>query len=321
MELGEKYIYEVYKEKGFKKAAEKNFISQASLSATVKKTENKLGFLVFDRSQSPIALTPEGKIYIEYLEDAAQNERILNQRIQSLKKSVKNSISAGGTSFFARKLFPLVCDAFHKKFPDTELKIDLGEMYFYRHLLDSLDTNKLDFVVGYVHDEKKHTAIHLQKERYIIAARKNLAGIAPLLPYAVTKDELLSKKDLSDKEITDISVFKNIEFIDMGSNNVLRSALSGFIEDLNYSSCYIYGTRKSDVYYELMLSGMGAVITTDFTAACFENSDDVVFFLPDIENKYRYADIIYKKADALSPTAEEFIKIAQKISDTSVLED
>ena len=314
MELGEKYIYEVYTQKGFKKAAEKNFISQASLSATVKKTENKLGFLVFDRSQSPIALTPEGKIYIQYLEDTKENERIMNQRIASLSKPVKNSLSAGGTSFFARKLLPSVCNVFHKKFPDTELRIDLGEMYFYRHLLDKLDEGKLDFMIGYTHDEEKHSIIPIQKERYIVAARKDLSGIDRLLPYALTKDELMSKKDFPEKPACPAEFFKGIDFVDMGTNSVLRVALGDFVNHLSYASCYVHGTRKNDVYYELMLSGMGAVITTDFTASCFDDKDDVVFFLIDVENMYRNACIIYKKDATLSHVAEEFIDIVKKLA-------
>ena len=37
------YIYEVYKERSFSKAAANLYISQPSLSATVKKTEAKIG--------------------------------------------------------------------------------------------------------------------------------------------------------------------------------------------------------------------------------------------------------------------------------------
>ena len=321
MELGEKYIYDVYKEKGFKKAAEKNFISQASLSATVKKAENKLGFLVFDRSQSPITLTPEGKIYIQYLEDASENERIMQRRIASLSKPVLNSLSVGGTSFFARKLFPAVSEPFFKKHPDAELRVDLGEMHFYSHLIDKLDTGNADLIIGYRYDPEKHNAVPVLKERYIIAARKDLPGIAPLLDFALTKDELFSKKDFSDKEIKDLTLFKSIDFIDMGSNSILRSALSGFIEELSFSQCHFSGTRKNDVYYELMLKGLGALITTDFTASCYDNPNDVVFFLTGVKQKHRNACIIHKKDVVLSSCAEDFIALCREIVDSGKLFD
>lgn len=319
MELGEKYIFDVYQEKGFKKAAEKNFISQAALSATVKKTERKLGFLVFDRSQSPVALTPEGKIYIQYLEDAAENERILQRRISSLSNSVLNRLSVGGTSFFARKLFPQVADAFFKKHPDTELRVDLGEMHFYSHLIDKLDTGNADLIIGYRYDSEKHDVIPILEERYIIAAKKDLPGIKPLLDFSITKEELFSKKEFPDKEISDPSFFKGVNFIDMGTNSVLRSALKNFIEELSFYSWRFQGTRKNDIYYELMLKGLGAVITTDFTASCYENSDDVVFFLLDIKNKRRKACIIHKKDAPLSVYAEDFINLCREVVDSGII--
>ncbi len=65
---GKEYIYEVYKTRNFSKAATNLFISQPSLSATVKKIEQRLGTPIFDRSVNPIQLTECGQKYIQYIE-------------------------------------------------------------------------------------------------------------------------------------------------------------------------------------------------------------------------------------------------------------
>ena len=44
---GMRYVYEVYKEMSFSKAARNLFISQPSLSAAVKKEEAQIGFPIF----------------------------------------------------------------------------------------------------------------------------------------------------------------------------------------------------------------------------------------------------------------------------------
>ena len=62
------YVYEVYKEMNFSRAARNLFISQPSLSAAVKKVETQIGFPIFDRSSSPIKLTDLGKEYIRSIE-------------------------------------------------------------------------------------------------------------------------------------------------------------------------------------------------------------------------------------------------------------
>ena len=54
---GMEYVYEVYKERSFSKAAANLFISQPSLSANVKRIEKKIGYPIFDRSTKPLGLT------------------------------------------------------------------------------------------------------------------------------------------------------------------------------------------------------------------------------------------------------------------------
>ena len=44
------YIYEVYKEKSFSRAAKNLYLSQSSLSLTVKSAEKRIGMEIFDRS-------------------------------------------------------------------------------------------------------------------------------------------------------------------------------------------------------------------------------------------------------------------------------
>ena len=62
------YVYAVYQERSFTKAAQKMFLSQPALSAMVKKAEKKIGTPIFDRSTSPLRLTPAGEYYIEQAE-------------------------------------------------------------------------------------------------------------------------------------------------------------------------------------------------------------------------------------------------------------
>ena len=54
MFTAKKYIYEVYREKSFSKAAQNLYISQPSLSARIKKAEETIGFPIFDRSISSL---------------------------------------------------------------------------------------------------------------------------------------------------------------------------------------------------------------------------------------------------------------------------
>ncbi len=52
---GMNYVYEVYKEKSFSKAAKNLYISQPSLSANVRRVEAKIGYPIFKPETPPLS--------------------------------------------------------------------------------------------------------------------------------------------------------------------------------------------------------------------------------------------------------------------------
>jgi len=54
------YVYAVYLNQSFSKAAKALYISQPALSAAIKKVEVEVGTPLFDRGTNPISLTEAG---------------------------------------------------------------------------------------------------------------------------------------------------------------------------------------------------------------------------------------------------------------------
>ena len=48
------YVYTVYQERNFTKAAERLYITQPALSIAIQKIEQKIGMPLFDRSTRPL---------------------------------------------------------------------------------------------------------------------------------------------------------------------------------------------------------------------------------------------------------------------------
>ncbi len=96
-----KYVYEVYKEKKLLKAAQNLYISQPSLSARIKKIEQRLGSPLFDRSTMPIRLTEVGEAYIKAAEEISQIEQQMENYINNLNTLRSGHLSMGGSNLFA----------------------------------------------------------------------------------------------------------------------------------------------------------------------------------------------------------------------------
>ncbi len=306
MNLAEKYAYEIYKEGSFSKTAKKLYITQSSLSLTIKKLEENLGFAIFDRSKSPISLSREGKIYIDYLEEIIEKEKNMYNRINTISRPIDEQISVGNAFFVSRYLLPEACKKFQEKFPNVEIRLNMSETNYYSTLFEKLDAETLHFVIGFTFDEKRYTGIPLLKERYVVCLRKDYPGAEALEKYALTRSEVLSGKAFPDKIISDYSLFKNVEFLKINSQSILWQDMENFLMHCPVAPCSFDNCRNIDVIYDMMLYGMGAAIVTDSVISYHSPSKGILYFLIDTPKKTRQSFIIHKKDFPLSETMKAF---------------
>ena len=80
----------------FGRAAEASFVSQPTLSVGVKKLEDELGVMIFERSKSAVRLTPVGETIV------AQAQRVLEQAqgIRELAQAVMDVVGFSGRIVF-----------------------------------------------------------------------------------------------------------------------------------------------------------------------------------------------------------------------------
>jgi LysR family hydrogen peroxide-inducible transcriptional activator len=71
-----RYIVALARERHFGRAAEKCFVSQPTLSVAVKKLEEELGVILFERSPQEVRVTPVGQRIV------AQAEKVLAEAAQ-----------------------------------------------------------------------------------------------------------------------------------------------------------------------------------------------------------------------------------------------
>ncbi len=88
-----RYIVAVARERNFRRAAEKSFVSQPALSLAIKKLEEELGVSLFERRKNDVALTPVGERVIEQamrvLDEAARIRDIAQQGSDPLSGAIR----------------------------------------------------------------------------------------------------------------------------------------------------------------------------------------------------------------------------------------
>lgn len=312
MELSAKYAYQVYKEKSFSVAAKALYISQPALSAAISRLEKELGIRIFDRTKLPLTLTSQGRIYIESIEEIMACESDMHRRIRELSDMSYGTLTIGGSSYTSYFLMSEICGAFHKKYPKIKVTLDIGNVGSSDVLWDKLKNGEVDLLVTYATDHSKYITEPIFKERLVIAMHKEMRGAEELSHLALTHEEILMGQYSKEQEIEDLSVFNNIEFIKYSNKSDTARRMTRMLGDFKTASCEIKNARHSEMHYNLMCAGIGAVITTDSAIRQKQyNAENILFFLPKNEESHRMVYIARQHSTDDNPIVKNFILTAK----------
>jgi len=117
------YIVAVDTYRHFVTASEKCFVTQPTLSMQIKKLEDNLGVIVFDRTKQPIIPTEIGNKIIEQARvTLAESKRII-EIVKEHNDTITGDITVGIIPSLAPYLLPLFIGDFTKTYPDVKLKV------------------------------------------------------------------------------------------------------------------------------------------------------------------------------------------------------
>lgn len=139
-----KYIVTLARERHFGRAAEKCFVSQPTLSVAVKKLEDELGVILFERSPQEVRVTPTGERIVaqaaKVLAEAAQ----LNEIAAAGKNPLAGPLRLGVIYTIGPWLLPRLVPILHERAPEMPLLLE--ENYTHR-LLEKLKSAELDVAI------------------------------------------------------------------------------------------------------------------------------------------------------------------------------
>lgn len=139
-----RYIVALARERHFGRAAEKCFVSQPTLSVAVKKLEDELGVILFERSPQEVRVTPIGERIV------AQAEKVLSEAAQLVevasagKDPLAGPLRLGAIYTIGPWLLPKLVPLLRQRAP--EMLLLLEENYTHR-LLDRLKAAELDVAI------------------------------------------------------------------------------------------------------------------------------------------------------------------------------
>ena len=117
------YIVAVDTYRHFGKAAEHCFITQPTLSMQIKKLEEDLEIIIFDRSKQPLIPTDVGLRIIEQARIVLKQSEEINNIVKDHKNKVSGLLRVGIIPTLAPYLLPIFIGKYKKKYPNIFIKV------------------------------------------------------------------------------------------------------------------------------------------------------------------------------------------------------
>lgn len=308
MFVWKKYVYEVYKERSFTKAAQNLYISQPSLSARVKKIEEIIGEPLFDRSTTPLQLTEVGKVYIEAAEEITQIEQRVENYINDLAGLKTGNLAVGASTLFAAYVVPSLITQFNQKFPDVHIQLIEGNT---AELEEMLGSNALDFVIdNYHYDSILYNKELYCEENILLAVPKHFAVNEELGMYQLSYKNIKNKNYLNQKyPAVPLGRFADLPFIMLTQGNDTRTRGDRLCRNVGFKPNIVLEFNQQSTAYMASSTQLGATFISDILVSQLPTFENLVYYKLDGEEAKRKVFFYYKTHKYKTRVMEEFIRM------------
>ncbi|MCG5515173.1 MULTISPECIES: hydrogen peroxide-inducible genes activator [Ectothiorhodospira] len=139
-----RYIVAVARERHFGRAAEACHVSQPTLSVAVKKLEEELGVVLFERSKTEVSITPVGDQVVRQAQRVLEEADSLTTIARQGRDQLCGPLRLGAIHTIGPYLLPHLVPEVHRRAPKLPLIIE--ENYTAR-LAESLKQGELDAII------------------------------------------------------------------------------------------------------------------------------------------------------------------------------
>jgi LysR family hydrogen peroxide-inducible transcriptional activator len=139
-----RYIVAVARERHFGHAAQSCFVSQPTLSVAIKKLEQELGVVLFERGPGEVTVTPVGQRVVEQAQRVLEESARVKDIAHSAKDPLAGPVRLGAIYTIGPYLLPRLIPVLRKKAPTMQLLIQEN----YTHKLgEALKQGEADVII------------------------------------------------------------------------------------------------------------------------------------------------------------------------------
>ena len=299
------YIIEIYNCGSINIAAQKLFLSQSSLSSSIRELEQELGIKIFKRSNKGIALTEDGKEFIMHIRPIVEQQKMVESYYADKNNHDFSSfnVSAQRYPFCAKAFVELLTQQSSSKYSFSYIEAEMDKV------IESVSERKSEIGIIFLSDMTEKFM-----NRVLASNDLEFHDLTVIKPRAFIN----VNHPLADKTSVNINELLDYPYVAFSRNNN---------ESFNYSEEAILtevGKFKKIIYINDRASCYNIVANTDCVSTGSGilpagYGDDRVKSIPiEDANDFMRIGWIKIKDITLTAQAEKYIEILKKIIDENI---
>ena len=266
------FIFTILENGSLTKAARELNISQPALSMKLGKLEESLGLSLFNRETTPISLTPEGRIYVDYLKKQKVIMDEFSSSIDLLHKEQMHHISIGGPDVYVNTMVVNAVQKLRETDPDCIVEIKNGSQ---KALVTLAEQGDLDFFICTSSNlPEVFETVPLKKERLYLCISASLPINRKLQKYMTGPG--------GHGKCFDFSILDGYPFVFMEENQPLQKYISRFLEEYRITPVSRIRVNQVATGLEFIAAGEGVFMASAAAIrSCSSKIDICTYALPD----------------------------------------
>lgn len=252
----------VYRHKSFSAASKELNLTQPSVSIHIKKLEDELGVLLFDRVGRKTLPTREGRMLHDKAEEIIDSLKNIKSDIGSAEKELRGLLSIGATSIPGSYIIPPLAADFTRRWPEVFFQVTIGDT---KKISESVTIGDLHVgIVEDCRDTAELNCLHTFKDELILVAAPGFIGKKEISPVKLFTLPLLMREEGSDSRASmershllhKISLKAlNVKAI-LGSTDSLREAVKSGLGASILSRFAVKDDLKAGLVEEIRIRGV-----------------------------------------------------------------
>ncbi len=308
MEQNMQYIYQVYRDGSFTRAAENLYLTQPALSIAIRREEEMIGAELFDRSRRPLELTQAGEAYIRTIEHIQYLESELERELGDLRDLRAGRLHIGGTHYLNCFLLADILAGFSKMYPGIHLEVTEDSS---NRLAEALENRDLDLTFSCDSDLLNHFE-HQPAfcDHILLAISKDTPLPQMLADRALTTGDILAGRHLSAAcPGIPLECFRDIDFILLSPGNNLYHRSVQMFQEAGFTPKIKMNLAQLVTAFRFAEHGLGAAFISD-RLICSIPSDRMLFFPIDSHLAERLFYILLPRRNYTAHAVKAFVDYA-----------